>query len=98
MDFAEVVDALRIFPRWLVISYFVYTGWECATVTLWYCRLPPANRTIEVTAFFSMLMGGIWGLAAYVFKLYTDGGVDWNKYRAINDQTLPVRGPGGPAA
>ena len=93
LDLAEVIDSLRVFPRWLAISYWVFTGWETSYVTVWYAHLAAVERTVEVTAFYSMLMGGLFGLAAYVFKVYSDGGRDWDKYRADTfNQNLPDRG------
>lgn len=97
IDLAEVLDSLRVFPRWLAISYWIFTGWETSYVTIWYAHLAAVERTVEVTAFYSMLMGGLFGLAAYVFKVYSDGGRDWDKYRAdtFNYQNLPVGRGGG---
>lgn len=82
MDFAETVDALRIFPRWLVSAYFFTAIWVVVYLTKWYCHVAPAERTVEVTAFFAMLTGGLFGLSTYIFKIYTDGGVDWGKYHS----------------
>lgn len=92
LDLAEVVDSLRIFPRLLVTAYGALVGYTTVFLLWWYCHLPSAERTVEVTAFFGMLMGGIFGLAAYVFKIYSDGGRDWDKYRADTfNQSLSYR-------
>lgn len=94
MDVAEVLDALRVFPRWLIIAYWLFTGWECEYITVWYAHLPTIERTLSVTGFYSMVMGGLFGLAAYVFKVYTDGGVDWTVYRkSINEHRLNADQP-----
>lgn len=77
LDTAEVIDALRIFPRILVGSYFGLAAWTVVYLILWYCRAPADEHTVQVTAFFGMLTGGLFGLAVYIFKLYTDGGRDW---------------------
>lgn len=98
MDLAEVIDALRIFPRLLVGTYFATAVWVVAYLTTWYCHVAPAERTVEVTAFFAMLTGGLFGLSTYLFKLYADGGRDWDKYRAnISTQDVPDRGGGNRA-
>lgn len=99
LDLAEVLDSLRVFPRLLITAYGVLVGYTTVALMWWYFHLPVLARTVEVTAFFGMLMGGIFGLAAYVFKIYSDGGRDWDKYRAdIFNQELPDRRAGcGPA-
>jgi hypothetical protein len=78
LDIAEVIDSLRVFPRILVGTYFGFAIWVVAYLTLWYCHLAPAERVTEVTAFFGMLTGGLFGLAVYIFKIYTDGGRNWD--------------------
>jgi hypothetical protein len=80
MGLAEITDALRVFPRILITSYFTLVSWSMVYLTLWYAHLPSAERTVEVTAFYGMLEGGLFGLAAYVFKVYSDGGYDWEAY------------------
>jgi len=93
LDIAEVVDALRIFPRLLVGVYFATAVWVVTYLTTWYCHVAPAERTVEVTAFFAMLTGGLFGLSTYLFKLYADGGRDWDKYRAnISPKNIPDGG------
>lgn len=80
MSLAEIIDAFRIFPRFLVTLYFGLVAWCMVYLTLWYAHLPSAERTMEVTAFYGMLMGGLFGLAAYVFRVYSDGGYDWEAF------------------
>ena len=84
MGVAEVTDALRVFPRLLVGAYGCLIGYTTVYLTLWYAHLPSVERTVEVTAFYGMLMGGLFGLAAYVFKVYSDGGYDWEAYHRRN--------------
>ena len=98
MAAAEVIDALRIFPRILVLSYGWFVGYTTIYSIYWYAALPAAERTVEVTAFYTMQMGSIGALAAYIFKVYTDGGYDWEKYHArFQHPRLPVCGPANPA-
>lgn len=82
LDRAEVMDALRIFPRFLVAWYMGILTWAVSYQTLWYAHLAPAARTVEVTAFYGMETGGLFGLAAYIFKVYADGGRDWSQRHA----------------
>lgn len=94
MDLAEITDALRIFPRILVGAYGYLIAYTTVYLTLWYAHLPSAERTVEVTAFYGMLMGGLFGLAAYVFKVYSDGGYDWEAYhRRTQCQSSPPQLP-----
>jgi hypothetical protein len=94
MDLAEVTDAWRIFPRILVSSYGALIGYTTVQLQFWYERLPASDRSVEVTAFYGMLMGGLFGLAAYVFKVYSDGGYDWEAYhRRIQCQQSPPPSP-----
>lgn len=87
MDAAEVIDSLRIFPRILAVGYAALVG---VTAYWYFFRLAAPDRTVEVTA----VTGGIFTLAPYVFKSYTDGGRDWDKYNANPiDQRLPVSDP-----
>jgi hypothetical protein len=79
LDVAEVIDALRIFPRLLIGSYMSMVGYVIVYLMTWYSHLEPVARSVEVTAFYSMLTGGLLGLAAYVFKIYSDGGRDWSQ-------------------
>jgi hypothetical protein len=90
LDVAEVIDALRIYPRLLVTWYMGILNWAVWYQTQWYAHLvPPASRTVEVTAFYGMEMGGLFGLAAYIFKVYTDGGRDWSKRYVVSDSSTP---------
>jgi hypothetical protein len=79
LDIAEVVDAMRIFPRMLVGTYFATAIWVVVYLTKWYTHIPATERVVEVTAFFGMLTGGLFGLAVYIFKIYTDGGRNWDQ-------------------
>jgi amino acid permease len=88
LNVAEVIDSLRVFPRLLVGAYFAIAIWVVVYLTLWYTHVAPVERTVEVTAFFAMLTGGLFGLATYIFKVYTEGGRDWDKYNNVN-QSLP---------
>lgn len=99
IDVAEVIDSLRVFPRIIVGAYFSMVIWVVSYLAVWYAHLPAAERTVEVTAFYAMLTGGLFGLSTYIFKIYSDGGRDWDKYRADTfNQNLPVRRADGPAA
>ncbi len=94
LDRAEVIDSLRVFPRILTGGYMLLVGFEIVYLTIWYAHLPSADRTVEVTAFYGMLTGGLFGLAAYVFTVYSDGGRDWDRYRGVKDAGVSQTNPG----
>ena len=71
LDVAEVIDSLRIYPRLLVSGY----AWLVGYATIWYMRAPVIDHTMQDIAFIT----GVYGLAAYVIKVYLDGGRDWDK-------------------
>lgn len=77
MDFAEVVDALRVLPRLVLVGF----GWLLGTVILetlhWYFVLPPADRTAQVTAVIGIIIPAACGLAVWVYKIYSIGGRNW---------------------
>jgi hypothetical protein len=92
LDVAEVIDALRIFPRLLVALYFAIAAWVIVYLALWYAHVAAAERTVEVTAFYAMLTGGLFGMSGYIFKIYTDGGRDWTAKGEDNGVTKPNPG------
>lgn len=77
LGLAEVVDSLRIFPRIIVAAYGAWTVWFIDRMWNWYETLPPEQRSAQVTAVIGAVSGGVFGLAAYVVKLYLGGGRDW---------------------
>ena len=81
MDFAEAFDALRIFPRTMVIAYGWWMAWFTDWFVYWYEKLPTAERTNEVTLVFGIVMPAITGLSAWIFKMYLDGGRKWDQQK-----------------
>lgn len=91
LDAAEVIDSLRIFPRILVTAY----GWLVGYITIWWCLAPVSDHTVQDTT----MLGGVYGLATYIIKIYLDGGRDWDKYRANTfTQNVSLRGASGAPA
>ncbi|MFI5397611.1 MAG: hypothetical protein ACHQ9S_18900 [Candidatus Binatia bacterium] len=81
MDLAEVVDALRIFPRFMVTGYGLWVGWFTDWFVAWYEKLPAVERTNEVTLVFGIVIPAVCGLATWVFKMYLDGGRKWDQQK-----------------
>ena len=77
MDFAEIVDALRIFPR-ILIGYYGFWMAHVIYYTLhWYFDLKSDERTAQVTAVVGIIVPGIFGFGTLLYKLYSDGGRKW---------------------
>ena len=56
----------------------IFHGWRYGFPNnKWYQRLPAVERTGQVTAFITVVLPGIFGLAVYVYKVYADGGRSW---------------------
>lgn len=77
MNVAKVIDALRIMPRAVLCFYGYWMARVIGQTCKWYFALPIAARTGEVTAFVTIVVGGIFGLAGWVFKIYSSGGYTW---------------------
>lgn len=77
LDYAEVTDSLRIFPRLIVAGYGAWTVWFIDQMWKWYETLPGDQRGAQVTMVIGSVSGGVFGLAAWVVKLYLGGGRDW---------------------
>lgn len=86
MDIAEVLDALRIYPRFVVSGFAYLLGSILFQITHWYYVLPAADRTAQVTAVVGIIVPAICGLAVWVYKIYSVGGRDWDG-TAIKDDT-----------
>jgi len=78
LDAAEVFDSWRVFPRIVLMVY----GWWAIHVTSWvmswYEKLPGVERTGQVTAVIVAVVPGIFGMSGWVFKIYADGGRNWD--------------------
>lgn len=78
MDVAEVIDTLRLIPRAVLGFYGFWMAEVTNWLVKWYMRLPAAERTAEVTAFVTIVLPGIFGLAIWVYRIYAQGGRQWD--------------------
>ena len=78
MDAAELFDTWRVIPRIILLGYSYWMARVTDWVIRWYENLPTAERTGQVTAFVTVVLPGIFGLAVWVYKIYADGGRDWS--------------------
>ena len=74
---AEAVDASRLFPRLVLIGYGWWAGRITDWLVRWYEHLPKDERTPEVTAFVTIVLPGVFGLAIWVYRIYANTGRDW---------------------
>lgn len=87
LDFAEVFDTLRVIPRVILFGYCAWmiriTDW----LVKWYEGLPTAERTGQVTAFVTIVLPGVFGLAVWVYKIYSEGGRSWDGTATVSSTT-----------
>lgn len=87
LDFAEVFDTLRVVPRVILFGYAYWmirlTDW----LVRWYEGLPAAERTGQVTAFVTIVLPGVFGLAVWVYKIYAEGGRAWDGAATVSSTT-----------
>lgn len=77
---AETVDALRVFPRVMLIGYGAWVIYFVSRIMQFYFDLPNDARTPEVTAFSTLVIGAVTGFAAPIFTIYTNSARDWTTY------------------
>jgi hypothetical protein len=87
MDFAEVFDTLRVIPRLVLFLYGFWMVRITDWLVRWYEKLPAAERTTQVTAFVTVVLPGVFGIAAYVYKIYSDGGRAWDGTATVSSTT-----------
>lgn len=87
LDVAEVIDTLRVVPRIVLFVYAYWTGMVTDWLIRWYERLPANERTNQVTAFITIVLPGIFGLAVWVYKIYSDGGRAWDGVATVSSTT-----------
>jgi hypothetical protein len=78
LDIAEVTDSLRVFPRFQLIAYGYWLFRNTWHILNWFERLPADERTVPVVSLVTGTLTVIWGGAAWVYKVYADGGRDWD--------------------
>ena len=77
LDWAEIIDALRVIPRimmlgWLVF-YMIYT-WE---LTIWFFEVP--DPTAGQTTFITAVISGLGTMSVWLGNLYLNSRRPWDK-------------------
>lgn len=87
MDFAEVFDTLRVIPRLILFLYGFWMVRITDWLVRWYERLPAVERTTQVTAFVTVVLPGVFGLAVWVYRIYSEGGRSWDGTATVSQTT-----------
>lgn len=80
LQFAEMVDANRIFPRILVGTYTLWGGWFIWQLAYWYTHLPVVERTINDAGFVTAVISAVTGFGVPIYRIYSDNGRDWKDH------------------
>ena len=75
---AEVIDALRLIPRLLLVGYCFFVLWLADTLIQWYITLPAAERGMESGGFAGGLFTAATGLATLFLNAYLNSGRKWH--------------------
>lgn len=81
LDAAEVFDSWRVVPRCIVFIYLGLLFWLTVYFAVKYFGIPSSERTTQLTAFTSVLMTAAYGAFGLIYKIYGDGGRDWDAAR-----------------
>lgn len=74
---AEVIDALRLFPRVVLLGYLLWMGYVVDRSLSWYYHLAAADRRLEASGFCFAVIGVVTGLSPFIYKIYAKGGRKW---------------------
>lgn len=78
MDVAEVLDSLRLVPRFLIIGFALFAVNQIAEMNDWYRTLPSAERAVEASGYAFAVIGVIVGLFTKSLDYYFKTGRKWN--------------------
>lgn len=79
LHIAEVVDALRIFPRLFLAITLAWAINMSYVLVYWYMQLPPAERGIEASGFGAVTFSAVLGFLKLVYDTYSSSARDWNQ-------------------
>lgn len=84
LSIAEVLDALRVIPRLILVSAYTFVAWYTANFTLFYYELiitPDVSdwKLAAYTAFGGLTIPAVAGLAKGMTTAYLNSGRKWNE-------------------
>ncbi len=74
---AEIIDALRIVPRLLLLGFLIFYIWYIMLVSRWYFSLEGAEFTS--TAFISTTITALGAMFTWIGNTYIHTGRDWSE-------------------
>jgi len=77
LDFAEILDAIRLAPRFILICSYYFAFMYITKLTNYYLASP--DKTTTLTAFVSITIPAITGIISMLTKAYFDSGRKWDK-------------------
>lgn len=98
LDWAELIDSYRIYPRLFLACCFFWTVGISHMLLHWYMAMPKEERGIEASGFASVVFLTIFGFLKLVYQTYSDAGRDWSnsavtQTTATRTQTTVVSPP-----
>lgn len=89
MGIAEIIDALRIFPRTMLLGYLAWVVYFVDRILQFYFDLPSADKqSTQISLFAGAVITIVTGLGAKVFDIYQNSGRDWAQYH-LERRKLP---------
>lgn len=79
LDWAELIDKLRIYPRLFLTACFGWTVFISHMLLQWYTAMPKDERGLEASGFASVVFVTVFGFLKLVYQTYSDAGKDWTK-------------------
>jgi len=77
LDWAELVDSYRVFPRLFLVACFVWSVNTSYILIDWYIKLPDASRGLEASGFGTLTLTAILTFMKLVYTTYSDAGRSW---------------------
>lgn len=83
LNMAEVIDSYRVFPRVMLVLFFLGYCWLMVQSWQWYMSLDffmyDAAKLAALTAFPVTLLTGLGAMFRSMYVHYQDSGRDWSK-------------------
>lgn len=79
LGFAEVGDALRIFPRVMLMFYCYFVYHVTTNILTWYEALPKDARSLEASGLGAAVITAVTGLGTWFLQIYHTTGRDWQQ-------------------
>lgn len=77
LELAEILDAMRVIPRLVLLVTLIFVGWYIVKTSLWYMALSAENRQYTDAGLLSITIPALFGLAGKVFDWYLKTGKKW---------------------